>query len=176
MSGFRTTSENRTFQQPDNFPKRRKPDVRFSDTYCIPFYFSVWNPNFLRVRISDRKKCLKSKLSGNGMQLNYLKSKLVRISDIHCIKKTIKNKFHKNISFWNRKYKIHVLEQYYNITELNGDVACNGSVTASTSTLKNSIVQLNANKLEASAVLAANFLSQGKVIALPTDTVNEIAF
>ena len=33
---------------------------------------------------SDRKKCLKSKLSGNGMQLNCLKSKLVQISDIHC--------------------------------------------------------------------------------------------
>ena len=43
----------------------------------VPFrYFRVW--------ISDRKKCLKSKLSGNRTQLNCLKSKLVRISDINC--------------------------------------------------------------------------------------------
>ena len=39
---------------------------------------------FLRVQISDRKKCLRSKLSGNETQLNCLKSKLVWISDIHC--------------------------------------------------------------------------------------------
>ena len=51
---------------------------------------AVWNPNWpptpkYNIKISDRKKCLKSKLSGNGTQLNCLKSKLVQISDIHCI-------------------------------------------------------------------------------------------
>ena len=52
---------------------------------------------FFRVRISDRNRCpkfelfgldfrhcLKSELSGNGIKLNCLKSKLVWISDIHC--------------------------------------------------------------------------------------------
>ena len=32
----------------------------------------------------DIRHCLKSKLSGNGTKLNCLKSKQVRISDIHC--------------------------------------------------------------------------------------------
>ena len=59
--------------------------------YNYPFLFQCWKSKlqvlfwFFRERISDRKKCLNSQLSGNGMQLNCLKSKLVWISDIHCM-------------------------------------------------------------------------------------------
>ena len=61
----------------------------------IPFYFSLKSKlqvpcRFFIVPISDRKKGLKSKLSGNGTQLNCLKSKLVRISDTHCIRVNFK--------------------------------------------------------------------------------------
>ena len=34
MSGFQTSSDNRTFYQPDDIGIIRKPDVRFSDIHC----------------------------------------------------------------------------------------------------------------------------------------------
>ena len=71
-------------------------NFRISDTFfCLKSNFFV--PFEFFIYVSDRKKCLKSKrfnsdyrhclkskLSGNGMKLKYLKSKLDRISDIHC--------------------------------------------------------------------------------------------
>jgi len=55
-------------------------------------------------------QCLKSKLSGNGTQLNCLKSKLARISDIHCI--LVTNDFFQEIS----RYKLFSFGTKGNVT------------------------------------------------------------
>ena len=64
----------------------------------LSFYFNVWNPNskfcldFFKVQISDRKSVWNTNCL-DRTQLYCRKSKLVQISDIHCILKMV--------GFWN---------------------------------------------------------------------------
>jgi hypothetical protein len=67
VSGFQITSEIRTVWEPDDFRKRRNPDVRISDVYCIYVFrnrtsrfrqFTVFR--FRYIWILDRKYSLES--------------------------------------------------------------------------------------------------------------------
>ena len=63
MSGYQTLSEIRTILQPDNFRKRRNPDVRISDTHCICIFITFyWDPDFGRLDFGHPlySRCLKS--------------------------------------------------------------------------------------------------------------------
>ena len=42
LSGYQTLSEIRTISQPDTFRKRRNPDVRFLDVYCIHIHTNTY--------------------------------------------------------------------------------------------------------------------------------------